>query len=192
MLWSWKKKETGPRKRLLESGTRCVSRGIQAPCCIPQPKIGKGGCHHGHLTTAMDPPAMPFLGAGRGKAMEGAAASVLCLHLHSTGELAGCGRESKDIREALAPTGHSHWIVPELGGEISAESAGEDAHSAVAVGFPPLHSHFRLFAALGFGSPRDISQARSLQFSFSYRAFWGNQIPRKAGLFQTPGGITSE
>lgn len=48
-----------------------------------------------------------------------------------------------------------------------------------------------ILAARGFGLPRAISQARSPQL-FSSGAFWGTQIPRKAGLFQTPGGQTLE
>lgn len=132
---------------------------------------------------------MPFLGEKRIEAPKGPAACGLC-----TGELAfpsarSAGGDGKDVREA--PEGHSHRPVPKHGG-IAAESAGEDAHSAGAVGFAQFCSHLGLFPALGVGFPRDISHARSSHRFFPARAFWGIQIARKEGFFQARGGIISE
>ena len=86
------------RKWGKEKGFWCqvpgVNRGTQARGFIPQPKIGKWGgkkdtlsITRGHL--AAEPPAMPFLGTGRVKGTEGAAASGLCL-LHGGAGLSLC------------------------------------------------------------------------------------------------------
>lgn len=116
----------------MESGTGCLSRRTQARCFIPQPKIGKGEGGkrgtHGHF--AVDPlRRCPSWGQGGRKSRKGAAASGLCLRLRCTGELAfpsaqKAGRESKDVREAPAPAGHSHWTVSEQGGDLPGVSGG--------------------------------------------------------------------
>lgn len=181
MLQSWKKKETGQRKRLLESGTGCLSRWIQAHSFIPSPKS----------VTLPQPrrglPGNTLPGGGGWKnSWKGAAASELCLQPCCTGELAfpsapKADRENKDVREA--PAGHSHWTVPEQGSS-SAVAAGEDARSSVAIDFAQFYSRLGLFPAPGLGVPRDISHAPSPQLFFLSRAFWGNPISRKAGFFR--------
>lgn len=142
---------------------------------------------------------MPFLGAGGAKVTEGSC-SIRALPpaaLHGGVGLSLCSEswQGEQGREGGSGPGGTFpldgWMVSQQGG-ISPESAGEDARSAVAVGFAQFCSRLGLFPAPGFGFPRDVSHARPPQLFFSSGAFWGNQISRKAGFFQTRSGITSE
>lgn len=129
MLRSWKKKETGQRKRLLESGTGCVSRWTQAHSFIPQPKIG-------HLAPAWPwtPRQYPSWGQRGEKLMEGSCSigALPPATLHGGAGLSLC---SESWQGEQGRKGGSGGTFP-----LDSARAGEQLRSGSGGGFSQLCS----------------------------------------------------